>query len=62
MKPAFHLNQAEKRVRLLSTIAALTPLIGLLGTVWGMVDAFATIEALEQVKPADVAGGIWSAY
>lgn len=52
---------AEKRVRLLSTIAALAPLIGLLGTVWGMVEAFATIETLEQVKPADVAGGIWSA-
>ncbi len=57
----FHLGKAEKRVRLLSTLGALSPLIGLLGTVWGMVDAFATIEALEQVTPADVAGGIWSA-
>ncbi len=56
-----HLQRAERRVRLLSTIAALAPLIGLLGTVWGMVEAFATIESLEQVKPADVAGGIWSA-
>lgn len=55
------MGQAEKRTRLLSTIAALSPLIGLLGTVWGMVEAFATIESLEQVKPADVAGGIWSA-
>ena len=52
---------AERRTRMLSTVAALSPLIGLLGTVWGMVEAFATIEALEQVKPSDVAGGIWSA-
>ena len=57
----FHLSRAEKRVRMLSTVAALSPLIGLLGTVWGMVEAFATIETLEQVKPSDVAGGIWSA-
>ncbi|MEM9480689.1 MAG: MotA/TolQ/ExbB proton channel family protein [Verrucomicrobiota bacterium] len=57
----FHLGLAERRIRLLSTVAALSPLIGLLGTVWGMVEAFASIETLEQVKPADVAGGIWSA-
>ena len=55
------LHRAEQRVGMLSAIAALSPLIGLLGTVWGMVEAFATIETLEQVKPADVAGGIWSA-
>lgn len=55
------INRAERRVPVLSTIASLTPVIGLLGTVWGMVAAFAQIEALEQVKPGDVAGGIWAA-
>ncbi len=54
-------RHSEKRLRVLSTIATLSPLIGLLGTVWGMVEAFSQIQALgDQVKPADFAGGIWS--
>ena len=55
------IRRAERRVPVLATIASLTPVIGLLGTVWGMVAAFAQIEVLERVKPADVAGGIWAA-
>ncbi len=54
------LQEHEARVRLLATIASLSPLIGLLGTVWGMVQAFYQIEAGgDQVRPSDFAGGIW---
>lgn len=54
------LQEHEARVRLLATIAAIAPLIGLLGTVWGMVQAFYQIEAGgDQVRPSDFAGGIW---
>ena len=54
-------RHSEKRLRVLSTIASLAPLIGLLGTVWGMVAAFSQIESLgDSVQPADFAGGIWS--
>lgn len=56
------LQMVEKRLRTLSALAHLTPLIGLLGTVVGMVAAFATIEALAgAVNPGDLAGGIWEA-
>lgn len=56
------LESVEARLRVLAAIAHLAPLIGLLGTVIGMVVAFAQIQALEgTVKPADLAGGIWEA-
>lgn len=55
----------EKRVGFLSTIAHITPLLGLLGTVTGMVRCFQTIQqksmSLGSVNPADLAGGIWEA-
>lgn len=53
----------EKNLGVLATIAHITPLLGLLGTVAGMMRAFQTIEqkatALVPVNPADLAGGIW---
>jgi len=56
------LEKVEARLRILAAIAHLSPLIGLLGTVVGMVVAFARIQALQgTVKPADLAGGIWEA-
>ena len=56
------LEDVERRLRVLATIAHLAPLVGLLGTVVGMVVAFAQIQALEgSAKPADLAGGIWEA-
>ncbi|MGC1479689.1 MAG: MotA/TolQ/ExbB proton channel family protein [Chthoniobacterales bacterium] len=59
---ALTLEHVEKRLRVLAAIAHLAPLVGLLGTVIGMVVAFAQIQALEgTVKPADLAGGIWEA-
>ncbi len=59
---ALTLEQVEKRLRILAAIAHLAPLVGLLGTVIGMVLAFAQIQALEgTANPADLAGGIWEA-
>lgn len=55
----------EKNLGILSTIASITPLLGLLGTVMGMVRAFQIIQekatALSPVSPGDLAGGIWEA-
>lgn len=52
----------EKRMTALATIAHISPLLGLLGTVTGMVRAFQTIQLKAgSVSPADLAGGIWEA-
>ncbi|MCD6216894.1 MotA/TolQ/ExbB proton channel family protein [bacterium] len=61
--------QVEKEVanaaRFLSGLAVVvqsSPLLGLLGTVVGMIAAFVQIETLgEMVTPSDLAGGIWEA-
>ncbi len=48
--------------RVLFAIANISPLIGLLGTVLGMIQAFAVLQdAGAQVSPALLAGGIWEA-
>ena len=55
------IRQHERGLRVLALIAAISPLIGLLGTVWGMVIAFSQIAKLgETVTPADFADGIWT--
>jgi len=55
----------EKNMSVLATVAHITPLLGLLGTVTGMVKSFQVIEqkatALVPVNPGDLAGGIWEA-
>ena len=48
----------ERGLVILATIANVAPLMGFLGTVYGMVLAFAAIEAAGNVDPALVAGGI----
>ena len=51
----------ERGLKLLATIGAISPLVGLLGTVWGMVQAFAKMADLgSNVTPGDFAGGIWT--
>ena len=45
----------------LSTIATLSPLLGLLGTVWGMVKTFQQIELADTISKTTMAGGIWVA-
>lgn len=52
----------EGRLIALSTIAYVSPLLGLLGTVTGMIRAFMTIQQKAGlVNPGDLAGGIWEA-
>ncbi|MCU0665744.1 MAG: MotA/TolQ/ExbB proton channel family protein [Candidatus Omnitrophica bacterium] len=55
----------EKNLSALATIAHISPLLGLLGTVTGMVRCFQTIQAkatsFHPVSPGDLAGGIWEA-
>ena len=52
----------ESHLRGLDMVATVSPLIGLLGTVIGMVRAFATLsDAGSRVDPALLAGGIWEA-
>jgi len=48
----------EKNVGILSTIANLTPLLGLLGTVSGMIKTFNAISIHGIGNPAPLAGGI----
>ena len=48
--------------RPLEVIASLAPLLGLFGTVLGMIEAFRQLEqAGNQVNPAILSGGIWEA-
>lgn len=52
----------ESHMRGLEMIANVGPLLGLLGTVMGMVEAFSKLEtAGTRVDPALLAGGIWEA-
>ncbi len=55
----------EKRLNILATIAHITPLLGLLGTVLGLAATFHAIElrnaSLSPVTTADLAAGIWQA-
>jgi biopolymer transport protein ExbB len=56
------LEKLEARLRGLATITHLAPLLGLLGTVTGLVTAFHQIEIMGgQVQPGDLAAGIWEA-
>lgn len=49
-------------LRVIEVIASLSPLLGLLGTVLGMIAAFQQLEAAgSQVNPAVLSGGIWEA-
>lgn len=61
----YEVPRLEKNLGALATIAHVTPLLGLLGTVTGMVRAFQVIEqkatAIVPVNPGDLAGGIWEA-
>ncbi|MBY5987863.1 MotA/TolQ/ExbB proton channel family protein [Roseovarius atlanticus] len=52
----------ERGFRLLDSVAQLAPLLGLFGTVLGMIEAFQSLqEAGAQVDPSLLAGGIWVA-
>jgi len=52
----------ERGFRLLDTVAQLAPLLGLFGTVLGMIEAFRSLQAAgSSVDPSLLAGGIWVA-
>lgn len=55
----------EQHLRWLSTLAQVSTLLGLLGTVTGLVRAFQVIQsktsAGNPVSPGDLAGGVWEA-
>lgn len=58
-------SRMERNLNMLSTIAYISPLLGLLGTVSGMIEAFRVIQekagAGIVLNPGDLAGGIWQA-
>lgn len=56
------LARLESGFRLLDTVAQVAPLLGLFGTVLGMIDAFQAMQGAGQnVDPSILAGGIWVA-
>jgi biopolymer transport protein ExbB len=59
-------SHLSRFVEIVGTIAAVSPLLGLLGTVVGMIDVFRTVvaevgEVAGPVNPASLANGIWAA-
>ena len=61
----YEIPKLEKNLTALATIAHISPLLGLLGTVTGLVRCFQTIQEktslFTPINPADLAGGIWEA-
>ncbi len=51
----------ERGIGSLGVIASLEPLLGLLGTVWGMIKAFRRVEIGGVGDPRIVASGVWAA-
>lgn len=67
MEEAAHeeMPRVEQHLRWLSTLAQVSTLLGLLGTVTGLVKAFQVIQTKSTsgnpVSPGDLAGGVWEA-
>lgn len=59
----FHRNfkRVSNALCWLKLIAVISPLLGLLGTVWGMVDVFQVMADVTRANAALLASGIWSA-
>jgi len=61
----YEIPKLESRINALATIAHISPLLGLLGTVTGMTASFHTIQvraaSMNPVTPGDLAGGIGEA-
>ena len=55
---AVEIGALERGMIWLSTVANIAPMVGFLGTVSGMINAFQAIKVRGDVVPADVAGGI----
>ena len=61
----YEIPKLEKNLIALATVAHISPLLGLLGTVTGLVRCFQVIQSrassFAPVNPGDLAGGIWEA-
>jgi biopolymer transport protein ExbB len=56
------LSEVTRGFRLFDSVAQIAPLLGLFGTVLGMIDAFRALQAAgDAVDPSVLAGGIWVA-
>ena len=56
------LNEARRGLRIIDLIVTIAPLVGLLGTVLGMIEAFQALQdSGAQADPSALAGGIWEA-
>lgn len=53
--------QLERYVEVVGTMASITPLLGLLGTVFGMIKVFQKVESAGLGDPTVFASGIWEA-
>jgi len=54
-------TRLERNLPILVTIAQVAPLIGFLGTVWGMIRVFKVIEVTQATTAGQLAGGVWQA-
>ena len=54
-------TRLERRLVVLATVAQVTPLIGFLGTVLGMIQMFKVIQETQLPNPGQLAGGVWEA-
>ncbi len=56
------LYEARRGLRIIDLIITIAPLVGLLGTVLGMIEAFQALQdSGAQADPSALAGGIWEA-
>ena len=55
---AVEMSSLERGMVVLSTVTTVAPLLGFLGTVWGMIAAFKAIAEAGDVQPSIVASGI----
>jgi biopolymer transport protein ExbB len=51
-------DHLERHLTILATCASLAPILGMLGTVFGMIRAFGSIHSVGNLTPEAVAGGI----
>ena len=57
-----NLNEARRGLRIIDLIITIAPLVGLLGTVLGMIEAFQALQdSGAHADPSALAGGIWEA-
>ncbi len=54
-------QRAEQNVELVKTLVALAPLLGLLGTVWGMIQVFDVLALSDQGGARAMAAGVYRA-